>query len=173
MIKYNELRIEGDYLYLDVQVEDKPYFEDVMIEGARIDTPLTYGTKHSYHDIDESEQTRLTSEVYLPAAKNDLLFITPNIVGDPTPEAPCSESGNKIGVVYNKKNLLQKGLGYLKELGDSCTIPKGFIDFILRVKALDMAIETCNYIEAIKYWELLNKTQISTTTNNCGCHGLS
>ena len=52
-----------------------------MIEGARIDTPLTYGTKHSYHDIDESEQTRLTSEVYLPAAKNDLLASFKKITG--------------------------------------------------------------------------------------------
>ena len=68
---------------------------------------------------------------------------------------------------------MQKGLEYLKELGNSCTIPKGFIDFILRVKALDMAIETCNYMEAIKYWEMLNRMPAKTTTNNCGCHGLN
>ena len=89
MIKYNELRIDGDYLYLDVQVEEKPYFSGVYIEGARIDTPLTYGTSTPYHLIDESEQTRLISEVYLPAAKNDLLFITPNIEGNPSPDTPC------------------------------------------------------------------------------------
>lgn len=170
MIKYNELRIDGNYLYLDVMVEDKPYFEGVMIEGARIDTPLTYGTEEPYHRIDESEQTRLISEVYLPAAKDDLLFITPNIQGDPAPDTPCGQDVNKIGVVYNKRTLIQKGLGYLKELSNSCTIPKGFIDFILRVKALDMAIETCNYIEAIKYWKMLNRMPTRTTTNNCGCY---
>nr|DAI45531.1 MAG TPA: hypothetical protein [Bacteriophage sp.] len=68
---------------------------------------------------------------------------------------------------------MQKGLGYLKELGNSCVIPKGFIDFILRLKALDMAIETCNYTEAIKYWKMLNRTQIRITSNNCGCRGLN
>lgn len=171
MIKYNELRIDGDYLYLDVEVENKPYFTDVMIEGARIDTPDTYGTSAPYHIIEESEQTRLTSEVYLPAAKKDLLFVTPNIEGNPSPDTPCGQDVNKIGVIYNKKFLMQKGLSYLKELGNSCTIPKGFIDFILRVKALDMAIETCNYTEAIKYWKMLNRTPTRTTTNNCGCHG--
>ena len=173
MIQYNELRIEGDYLYLDVQVEDKPYFDGVMIEGARIDTPLTYGTGVPYHLIDESEQTRLVSEVYLPAAKNDLLFVTPNIGGNPAPDTPCGQDVNKIGVVYNRRALMQKGLGYLKELGNSCVIPKGFIDFILRLKALDMAIETCNYTEAIKYWKMLNRMPVRTTTNNCGCHGLN
>lgn len=66
---------------------------------------------------------------------------------------------------------MQKGWGYLRELSNSCGIPKGFIDFILRIKALDMAIETCNYTEAIKYWEMLNKMPTRTTTNNCGCHG--
>lgn len=171
MIKYNELKIEGDYLYLDIEVEDKPYFSNVIIEGARIDTPDTYGTSIPYHIINESEQTRLTSEVYLPAAKKDLLFITPNIEGNPSPDTPCGQDVNKVGVVYNKKALMQKGLGYLKELGNSCTIPKGFIDFILRMKALDMAIETCNYTEAIKYWKMLNRMPTRALTNNCGCHG--
>ena len=171
MIKYNELRIDGDYLFLDVQVEEKPYFSGVYFEGARIDTPLTYGTSTPYHIIDESEQTRLISEVYLPAAKNDLLFITPNIEGNPSPDTPCGQDTNKVGVVYNRRNLLQKGLAYLKELGNSCVTPKGFIDFILRLKALDMAIETCNYTEAIKYWKMLNRMPIRTTTNNCGCYG--
>lgn len=173
MVKYNELRIEGNYLYLDVQVEDKPYFDEVMIEGARVDTPLTYGTSTPYHIIDESAQTRLISEVYLPVAKDDLLFITPNIQGNPAPDTPCGQDVNKIGVVYNRKALMQKGLGYLKELGNSCVIPKGFIDFILRVKALDMAIETCNYTEAIKYWKMLNRMSVRTTTNNCGCRELN
>ena len=171
MIKYNELRIDGDYLYLDIEVEDKPYFSDIVIRGARIDTPDTFGTSTPYQPIEGSGQTRLTSEVYLPTAKNDLLFMTPNIEGTPSPDTPCGQDTNKIGVVYNKKILMQKGWRYLKELSNSCGIPKGFIDFILRIKALDMAIETCNYTEAIKYWEMLNKMPTRTTTNNCGCHG--
>ena len=173
MVKYNELRIDGSYLYLDIVIEDKPYFNDVTIEGARIDTPLTYGTKEPYHRVDESEQTSLISEIYLPAAKDDLLFITPILQGDPSPDTPCGQDVNKVGVVYNRKSLMQKGLGYLKELGNSCVVPKGFIDFILRVKALDMAIETCNYTEAIKYWEMLNRIPVRTTTSNCGCHRLN
>lgn len=173
MVKYNELRIDDSYLYLDVYIENKPYFEGVMIKGARVDTPLTYGTNTPYHLIDEPEQTRLISRVYLPAAKNDLLFITPNIKGNPSPDTPCGQDINKVGVVYNRKALMQRGLGYLKELGNTCSIPKGFIDFILRVKALDMAIETCNYMEAIKYWKMLNRMPAKTTTNNCGCHGLN
>ncbi len=55
MIKYNELKIDGDYLYLDVEVEDKPYFANVMIKGARVDTPDTFGTSMPYHMIDGSE----------------------------------------------------------------------------------------------------------------------
>lgn len=173
MIKYNELRIDGNYLYLNIQVEDKPYFIDVLINGARIDTPLTYGTETPYHIIEEEPEKNLIAEVYLPTAKDDILFITPNIQGTPTPDTPCGQDTNKLGVVYNKKTLMQKGLGYLKELGNSCIIPKGFIDFILRFKALDMSIETCNYQEAIKYWNMLNRVPIKTATNNCGCHGLN
>lgn len=173
MIQYNELRIDGDYLYLNVEIEDKLYFNGVTIKGIRIDTPLTYGKDTPYHTINVDNQTKVDLDIYLPAAKNDLLFITLDLNGNPSPDTPCSQSINKIGVVYNKKTLNQKGLAFLKELGGTCITPKGFIDFILKVKALDMSIETCNYNEAIKYWEMLNKTSVTPITNNCGCHGLN
>lgn len=174
MIKYNKLNIEEDYLYIDVQVEDKSYFSDVTIQGVRIDTPDTYGTSTPYHEVTQEETTNLILEVYLPQAKNELLFITPILLGNPSPETPCGQDVNKVGVVYNRKFLAKKGLNYLTRLGDSCTLPKDFIDFILRQKALDLAIETCNYLDAIKYWKMLNKTYTNeTNTSKCGCYGLN
>ena len=44
MIKYNTLKIEGNNLIIDFEVEDKPYYSSVTILGVRVDTPLTYGT---------------------------------------------------------------------------------------------------------------------------------
>ena len=76
LFPYNELRIEDQELYLDVEIEDKSYFENITITGARIDTPLTYGTDTPYHTIEGDNTPKLTAEVSLPAAKNDLLLIT-------------------------------------------------------------------------------------------------
>lgn len=173
MVKYNELRIEDQELYLDVEIEDKSYFENITITGARIDTPLTYGTNTPYHPIEGDNTSKLTAEISLPAAKNDLLLITLQIEGAPAPDTPCGQDVPKVGVIYNKKSVMQKGLNYLKELSTSCIIPKGFIDFILKLKALDMAIETCNYTEAIKYWGYINKVTTVTINTKCGCNGFN
>ena len=79
MIKYNTLKIEGNNLILDFEVEDKPYYGDIIIEGVRIDTPLTYGTKTPYYIYDEDDVTRYTAEISIPNVKKELLIITPQV----------------------------------------------------------------------------------------------
>lgn len=48
MIKYNKLQIDGNKLIIDFEIEDKPYYDSLSIEGVRVDTPLTYGTDTPY-----------------------------------------------------------------------------------------------------------------------------
>lgn len=175
MITYKELKIQDNgFLFFHAVVEDQPYYEGIVITGARIDTPLTYGTDTPYEVTTAmAPTTELVSGHILPPKDQQLLIVTPIIEGAPSYDTPCGKDVIDIGIVYNKKHILEKGLGYLKELGESCSIPKGFVDYILRAKALDMAIATCNYAEAIKYWNYLTKRPIKTSTNNCGCHGLN
>ena len=75
-----------------------------------------------------------------------------------------------MAAVYDRNVLLDKGLGYLNELGDTCEISRGFVDFILKRHALDMAIATCNYSMAIKYWKMLTIIK-GTAIKGCGCYG--
>lgn len=85
-------------------------------------------------------------------------------------DTPCGADIIDMAAVYDRNVLLDKGLGYLKELGDTCEISRGFVDFILKRHALDMAIATCNYSIAIKYWKMLTIIK-GTTIKGCGCYG--
>lgn len=170
MIKYNTLKIEGNNLIIDFEVEDKPYYGNVSIEGVRIDTPLTYGTDTPYYIYDEDDVTRYENEIFIPDAKKELLIITPQVYVALPPDTPCGADIIDMAAVYDRNVLLDKGLGYLKELGDTCEISRGFVDFILKRHALDMAIATCNYSMAIKYWKMLTMVK-GTTIKGCGCHG--
>lgn len=170
MIKYNTLKIEGNNLIIDFEVEDKPYYGNVSIEGVRIDTPLTYGTDTPYYIYDEDDVTRYENEIFIPDVKKELLIITPQVYVALPPDTPCGADIIDMAAVYDRNVLLDKGLGYLKELGDTCEISRGFIDFILKRHALDMAIATCNYSMAIKYWKMLTMVK-GTTIKGCGCHG--
>ena len=66
MIKYNKLEIKGDYLIVDFEVEDKPYYSSVSIQGVRIDIPLTYGKETPYYIEDTGDRTHYTKEFFIP-----------------------------------------------------------------------------------------------------------
>lgn len=170
MIKYNTLKIEGNNLIIDFEVEDKPYYSNVSIEGVRVDTPLTYGTDTPYYIYDEDDVTRYEAEIFIPNVKKELLIITPQVHVALPPDTPCGADIIDMAAVYDRNVLLDKGIGYLKELGDTCEISRGFVDFILKRHALDMAIATCNYSMAIKYWKMLTIIK-GTAIKGCGCHG--
>lgn len=170
MIKYNTLKIEGNSLIVDFEVEDKPYYSDTKILGVRIDTSLTYGKELPYDNYDIEASTEYSVEIPLPSGSNELFIITPKTNKIVSPDSPCGADVVDIAVVYDRNILLDKGLGYLKELGDTCEVSRSFVDFILKRYALDMAIATCNYSTAIKYWNMLTMAR-GTTIKGCGCHG--
>lgn len=170
MIKYNTLKIEGNNLIIDFEVEDKPYYSNVSIEGVRVDTPRTYGTDTPYYIYDEGDVTRYEAEIFIPDVKKELLIITPQVYVALPPDTPCGADIIDMAAVYDRNVLLDKGIGYLKELGDTCEISRGFVDFILNRHVLDMAIATCNYSMAIKCWKMLTMVK-GTTIKGCGCHG--
>lgn len=170
MIKYNKLQIDGNKLIIDFEIEDKSYYDSLSIEGVRVDTPLTYGTDTPYFLYDEDDVTQYTTEIFIPDAKKELLIITPAVYISLPPDAPCGADVIDMAAIYDRNILIDKGLGYLKELGDTCEISRGFVDFILNRYALDMAIATCNYSTAIKYWKMLTMVK-GTTLKGCGCNG--
>ena len=170
MIKYNTLKIEGNNLIIDFEVEDKPYYSNVSIGGVRVDTPLTYGTDTPYYIYDEDDVTRYEAKIFIPDVKKELLIITPQVHVALPPDTPCGADIIDMAAVYDRNVLLDKGLGYLKELGDTCEISRGFVDFILKRHALDMAIATCNYSMAIKYWKMLTIIK-GAAIKGCGCYG--
>ena len=63
-------------------------------------------------------------------------------------------------------------MSHFREMNECCSIPKGLIDSILRVKSLDLSIRTGNYFEAIRYWEKFFKgNSYNNINNNCNCNG--
>lgn len=170
MIQYNQLSAEGK-LHIDIQVEDKPYFENMYITGVRIDTADTYEGEHPYEYYKQEPSKELIKEFFIPNLKNEILFITPCVEGTPAEDTPCGQDVCNKAYIYCDEELKKKGLAYLKELGNDCQVPKGFIDYILKLFALDLSLQTCNYINAIKFWKYLKGSKIKARIKNCGCHG--
>lgn len=201
MIVIDQFRISDDgmTLYLDAHVNKASYFDNVYIGGVTIVTDgqmkefclnavdEAYIYKETYDTKGNAGKDR-RKEIHLvlcPQVFNErfdgknlsdnLFFVFIEATGMPSADTPCRlDEQYTIGVTFDYAMLLQKALGYLKELGDSCNIPMGLIDYILKFHALRSAIETEHWLPAIDYYYMLKDSGTSTadtgSTKPCGCH---
>ena len=102
-----------------------------------------------------------------------MFFVYVMSKGTPAADTPCGFDKSKIiGTVINLQPIYKQTLKYLKEVECDCNIPKGFIDMILKLKAIELCVRTGNYPQAIKYWnKFFIKNKCKSPTPNCGCYG--
>ena len=98
--------------------------------------------------------------------KNKILFVWV-IVSDGT------TTQKKLGAVVNWYDLYKMAMCFIKQLPSDCKQPPmAFVDFILKQKGIDYALQTGNYTQAIRLWKtLFNKgyTQSSASSSGGGC----
>jgi hypothetical protein len=64
-------------------------------------------------------------------------------------------------------------MAYTKEIYNSCSIPKNFINLFLQFKALETSINTDHYAEAIELYNKFIKDLKPNAVNvkTCSCNG--
>lgn len=141
---------------------------------------LEAGTEDECFLLDNSSKKHarllLKSEDLGVPISGNMFFVYAISSGNPTAATPCElRSPIAVRTVMNLYPVYRQSMIYTKELGDTCSIPKNFIDYILKIRALDIAIRTGNYNEAIRYWNILFKNLYynSEPVNMCGCYGKS
>lgn len=102
-----------------------------------------------------------------------IFFVYIITTGYPTMDTPCGmDNSYTMAVAVNLRPIYNLAMSYIKEVDSNCEVPKGFIDMILRLKALEMALKTGNYTTAFKYWDRLFKNKKSVSPKKgCGCNG--
>lgn len=189
MIKFNEIKIVGDTLQLDIQVSDKLNYQHVYIDEILIDVISNTSDSpfaETFQNIIPSEKA---VEVYPLDTDNDIKRIVMDVplslldVIDSTknlfliyvktkgePDNNCCKIGWSVGVGLNLKPIYTNALNLLKTLGDNCEIPIGLMDYIFKIEAFDLAIKTGNYTLAIDYWKKFFSKDIYKSINHpCGC----
>lgn len=196
MIQFNTLKItpDGKNLIINASVKNLSYYTNVLIGSIVIDNQDTYSTsgpssnpiyKRSFADKDlvTNEDIAGFKNISITVSakelldnngdlNDDILYVYLIAVGTPSADTPCGmDNVNTLGVALNLRPIYNNGINYIKQVESTCEIPKDFIDFILRYKALDLALKTENYIQANKYWNKFfkNNNVVSLNTNSCGC----
>ena len=188
MVQFNELRITPDNreLIIDVSVKDLDIYtnvyldyimidnQDTFIEDGPSDNPIyTYTIEDAAYSTSSNgsiKQCRLTLTNNDVNLSSDLLFIYVVVKGVPAPSTPCNmDNATTMGVVYNLHNIFQSFMPYIREVENDCNLPKGFVNYILRFKALELAFATGNYTLAVKYWNRFFKDKLIAQPSICNC----
>lgn len=124
-------------------------------------------------DGEKRVRLELDSTVLGVSLGETLFFVYVIAKGTPSADTPCGmDNQTTLGVVSNLYPFYKAMISYMKEVEDSCGIPKNFIDSLLRFYALELSIRTGHYAQAIKYWNKFFKDIKSRTINTgCRCHG--
>ena len=198
MVIFNECRIdkEGKHLIIDVSIDNLLYYENIYLESITIDTDETFiengpSSNPIYRrKLSISSGSSLVPEVStkprnirlkltyrelsLNTLDNNILFVYIGVGGVPDPDTPCGmDNKYSVAVAVNMRPIYNKPMSFIKELEETCTASKGFIDMILRFKAFELSLKTGNFTTAIKQWDKLLKNKgIVVLNRGCDCNGI-
>ena len=198
MIRFNELKIEDNYIIIDVQIEEEKYFKDMYIDSIVIDTQDTFiangpSSKAIYtknfntsvdakkEDIVYTQGTDKHNRVRIYIDSKDLnvdihktmFFVYVIAGGTPAADTPCRWDENKaLHTLVDTQVLYNNMIQYVKEINKDCSTPDNFINAILQFNAIDLALKTNQYPLAIELWKkFYSDIESNVVLPNCGCNG--
>lgn len=181
MIQFNELGLskDGKQVIIDVQVIDSELYTEVYLDSINIDKYQNYvstgvSTSPIYTTQVQGNQKRSTLildtlDLNNTAIQGGLFFIYVKVKGAPSPETPCGlDNETTIGTIVDTHSIYNLSMSYLRQVEETCEIPKDFIDLMLKFKAFNLALDTENYPTAIKYWDkFFKERQANRVVNKC------
>lgn len=198
MIRFNELKIEDNYIIIDVQIEEEKYFKDMYIDSIVIDTQDTFiangpsnkaiytktfntDTDIKKEEIVYTQGTDKYNRVKIYIDSKDLnvdihktmFFVYVIAGGTPTADTPCRWDENKaLHTLVDIQVLYNNMIQYVKELNKDCSTPDNFINAILQFNAIDLALKINQYPLAIELWKrFYSDIESNVVLPNCGCNG--
>ena len=198
MIRFNELKIEDNYIIIDVQIEEEKYFKDMYIDSIVIDTQDTFiangpsskaiytknfntGADTKKEDIVYTQCTNKHNRVRIYIDGKNLnvdihktmFFVYVIAGGTPSADTPCRWDENKaLHTLVDTQVLYNNMIQYVKELNKDCSTPDNFINAILQFNAIDLALKTNQYPLAIDLWKrFYSDIESNVVLPNCGCNG--
>lgn len=183
MIKFTDLRVQKERLTIVAEVREiENYYDNVYIDKIIVDTQDTFTTSGpsanpiysvTVNGNEKKVSISLSSTELGGIDINHTMFFVYGVAkGTPAPETPCGyDDVNSVGVTFSMCPIYNKTMGYIKEVENSCEIPKDFINMIIQLKAIQYSVDSGHFTQAVKYYNKFYKNLSVNTSHTCGCHG--
>lgn len=183
MIKFTDLRVQKERLTIVAEVREiEHYYDNVYIDKIIVDTQDTFTTSGPSANpiysvtvngnLKEFSISLSSTELGGIDINHTMFFVYGVAKGTPAPETPCGyDDVNSVGVTFSMCPIYNKTMGYIKEVENSCEIPKDFINMIIQLKAIQYSVDSGHFTQAVKYYNKFYKNLSVNTSHTCGCHG--
>lgn len=198
MIRFNECRIlpNNKALIVDVSIDNLSVFDNVKIANVFLDTQDTYNhhgpdtTREKdpsillysqdmteYDVIKSGKHRHLRLEFPLKGYENNLLYVWVQADEDSfdveAATAPCEWGRSTvISPVVNTQYLYSTLMNSVRQIEDTCNVPKDFINDFFRLQSIETALQSGHFEMANKYWNMFFKKDVVKHTHfhkPCGC----
>ena len=184
MIKFTELRVQKGRLTIVAEVREiEDYYDNVYIDKIIIDSQDTFNSSGPsanpiYSVTVDGNQKKFSvsldsSDLGGINIDNTMFFVYAQAKGVPHPvHTPCGfDDEYSVGVTFSLCPIYNATMGYIKQVENSCEIPRDFINMILQFKAIQYSIDSGHFTQAIAYYNKFYKNLSVNTYSTCGCHG--
>lgn len=174
-VTFDELNISRDSKTLSVDATvTNGTGEDFIITRIAVDTCATFNEMLGHPSdkvVVNQEFSALNARLIYTdnyAFQNKILFVW----------VECTDNTSQIvayrlAAVLNWYKVYQTAMGFVKGIScKDCKPPVKFVDFILKTKGIDYALQTGNYTQAIDIWKSLytkKASNLSDAGGACGC----
>lgn len=177
MIQFNELRItpKDKTLIIDVSIKDDLNYENVYLNQIRIDNQDTHSnfgpSSNPLYDyvIDSSKNLkvlRLNIKSEDLQILGNLLFINVDTRG--LPNVQDDSNMTALIAIADLEPIYKSIIKLISNQGEHCKDNSKLVDYILKIHSLDLALKTCNYHLAIKYWKkFFTRLKLESLTEKC------
>lgn len=189
MVRFNDLKIshDGKCFTVYLSIDSASYYAERYITGIYIDSDSTFNNgvspsdKAIYIEMPNGASrvfrktfscAELSQVIKTGTLKNHMLYVFVEVDGPILGTAPCgSDSNIFLGIAVDWNTLYHGSLQYMKQVTkECCSIPKEFIDYILRMKALELALKTGHYTVAKSIWDRFFSKKKRLISTGCGCN---
>lgn len=178
-VTFNELNISRDSKTLSVDATvTNGLDENFIITRIAVDTCATFNEMLG-HPSDNVIVSQTYSALNARLVKTDPYLFQNKIlfVWVECTDTTAQTVAYRLAAVVNWYQVYQTAMSFVKGITacckDSCKPPVKFVDFILKVKGIDYALQTGNYTQAIMIWKSLYTKNASSISANgsspCGC----
>ena len=170
-LDFNELVVskDGKTVYVSAEVTND-VGESAVIKSLSIDTSDTFvellERPSSRAITQEFDSTVATWQYTDESFAGKLIFVWVGI------DEGGEELNYHLAALVNWYSIYCMSMGYVKGLScNGCNPPMEFIDFILKTKGIEYALQVGNYTQAIKLWNnLFTREAENFPSSPCGCN---